>query len=171
MESIVQDTPPHTKLVQLPYGCGLILTPPECNSSQIVSIIERNWRTYYSRVQLLCNMFDRSKLNVYYPSIDRHGRIVFPALKKPLYIPINSDTEINRRIWLLEKSTTSFLVHYEVDSRSILDKLLTKLRFDYIFYDSSIPIPRRVEEIRETSPTPPHVLENIYSEIESSVEV
>jgi hypothetical protein len=166
---------PHTRLVQIPNGSALILTRLDDDSSQIISIIDKHWRKYYTRVQLLNNFFDQTQLTTLYPSIDRHGRIVFAIPKKPFYFSGHEITiEFERRLGLLELATTSLLIHYEVDSKystSILDSILKRLHFDYIFYDVNLNVPSVVDEIREKSSTPQHVLNGIYTEIESALEV
>jgi hypothetical protein len=159
----VMDNPPPTRFIQLPHATALILTRKDADSAAVIEeIIVNNWKKYFTRVQHIFDFLEKDSLNDYYPSIDRHGRIVFaPKLEAAL---VTVDSEIERRIGLLKCSTTSFVLRYNVDSKATLLRLLEAVKPSHIF-ETSLVDQELMPDWSWNSTVSPDIVKAIYTEI------
>ncbi len=149
------DTPPHTKLVQIPYANAVVF----CNE-KIAQIVFKHWQRHYPRSQLLVDFLNPAKLDYCYPSIDTHGRITFVKLEA---YKLNPETEIPRRIGLLKAATVPFILQHDLTNPiGLID-----LAIDFFFYDEGASVTEAWLEQCKNTKVPRELIDAIYDEVEN----
>lgn len=157
MNSVVKilesEKQPHTVLTQVPRKTALVLSTPRTGSIFVSEVIFAHFEATFPRSQHLGEFLNPYHYNLFFedlpdgtrlnhheyasgryriiPGINKAGRIVWA------HAPFNEKTndleeETMRRLGLLGKATTSYILHHHVFTSSLVEEVLKANAFDLI---------------------------------------